>query len=57
MDPKSGIEIMKAIQALLVTALLTSEAEWRKLQIERCLEEKLEDNVDCALCLDKVAYW
>lgn len=34
---------------MLVTAPLTSEIEWRKLQIEHCLEKEVEETLDCAI--------
>lgn len=42
---------MRVTQVLLATAILPSEAEWRKLRIERCLEEELEDNMQCTVLL------
>jgi hypothetical protein len=40
--PKSGVPKKPAYKGLLGLAPLTSEAEWRKLKIENCLEEDIE---------------
>jgi len=49
MDPESGIQRVRKNQTLLVTTFLTSDSEWRKFRIDRCLEEELEDNLDYTL--------
>jgi hypothetical protein len=46
-DPKSKIQIMQVYQGLLEVAPLTS---WSKLWIENCLEEKMEEDLDHAMC-------
>jgi hypothetical protein len=57
MDPESRVQRVRANQALLETAPLTSETEWRKLRIECCQEVEMEETLDCALCgcLDNAA--
>jgi hypothetical protein len=49
MDPKSGVPIMLVYQCLLELAPLTSDVEWRKLRIEGCPKEDLEEDLDYVL--------
>lgn len=48
--PTLKIQMVQACHCLLESSLLTSEAEWRNLNIEVHLEEGLEEELGCVMC-------
>ena len=44
------IQMVQAYHGPLEPSLLTFEYEWRNLTIQVCLEEKLEEELDCVMC-------
>jgi hypothetical protein len=58
MDPKYGVSIiiMPIYQDPLQLAPLTIKAKWRKVKIEYCLGEDIEEDLNCVLhcCLEEV---
>lgn len=50
MDLKSVIQMVQACHVPLEASLLTFEDERRNLNIQVCLEEELEEELDCVIC-------
>lgn len=50
MEPRSGIQMVQTYKGPLELATLTSESEWRKLWIEACLKDELEEDLVYILC-------